>query len=1005
MLESDAGSRDCRRVASDDERSFTTGSALKPGSPAVNVIDAASNPAEQLRLRLLGGFDIFVGGRLVPASAWRQRRAAAIVKLLALAPEYRLHREQLMEALWPDLALAAQSNNLRQMLHHARRQLEAAGLPKGLTLAREGDLVVLAHPSLIWVDVHAFEQAVAHSWRALSPATAQSAIALYAGDLLPADLYEEWTEPRRTALRAGFLALLTRLGQLHIEHGDLLAAIAAFQRLVDVEPTQEAAHVTLMQLYAHIGDRQLALAQFDQLSVILGRELDAEPDPRTQELATAIRSAPADAPAPAALASVRPDRITPPPGNLPTPMSELIGREREVAEGRQLLRAARLVTLTGTGGIGKTRLALAVASTLLEDFPDGVYFVDLAPLRDPALVLTTIAQAVDLREISGQALLATVADALRARRVLLVLDNFEHLADAAATVSELLERAGLVKALVTSRARLHVRGEREYRVPPLGVGDERRAGELPEGSQAPAVELFLLRALEADSEFRLSAESTPAVAAICHRLAGLPLAIELAAAQSRMLTPLEMLERLEDPLTFLHGTLHGMPARQQTMRSTIQWSYDLLGHADQHVFRCCSLFIGGWSLEAAEAVAHMGDAAVTFAHLRTLVEHNLIARQRLTSGETRFSMLETIREFGIELLSEHAEQTALRDRHAAFFVRLAEEAAHHLELSDQATWLARLDHDEDNLRAALDWTRQRASSELGLRLARALKLYWYMRGRLVEGHQQALAMARLPGSRALPVLSWAALDTAAFLARDFDDELAYEISLACLALSHRVQDRKRAADTLANLGYITLQQGKYDDAYGFSQRSLTTNRELGNQQGIADALSVLALIALHRGALDDARRLNEESLAIWIALEDQQGIVWARTHLGAVLFQQARYPEAYEQHRWSLRSSDELGFRPGLSWAFDGLAQLAAALSAADLAARLLAAAAAIREAAGIREALLAQRELDALLEQVSTAVGSAAFETIWLGRHQWSMTALSAELEVTLGALVGAQQ
>ena len=321
-----------------------------------------------LRVRLLGGFSVVVDGRPVPEAAWRQRRAAAIVMALALEPGHRLHREWLMETLWPELDLAAQANNLRQNLHHARRQLEAAGLPTGVGLGRDGELVSLAPGELVWVDVHAFERAVAAAWRDLSPATAAAALDLYAGDLLPDAPYEEWAAPRREALRASYLALLTRLGQHHAERGELTEAIGAFQRLVAAEPAQEAAHVGLMRLHARAGQRDLALAQYDRLVLALERELAAEPEPPTRALARAI-AAGSDPTMPAGLV---PDASEPAPGlapgmtTLPTPVSTLVGREREIAEVRQLLATGRLVTLTGPGGIGKTRLALAVAHALAD---------------------------------------------------------------------------------------------------------------------------------------------------------------------------------------------------------------------------------------------------------------------------------------------------------------------------------------------------------------------------------------------------------------------------------------------------------------------------------------------------------------------------------------------------------------------------------------------------------------------------------------------------------------
>ncbi|MEX2315413.1 MAG: TIR domain-containing protein, partial [Thermomicrobiales bacterium] len=361
-----------------------------------------------LRIQLLGGFGVSIGGRAVSEAAWRQRRAASIVKLLALEPTHRLHREQLMELLWPELDYAAQLNNLRQALHHARRSLESAGMPRGLALERDGDIVVLAPAGLVWVDARAFEQAVVDAWQALTPASAQEALALYSGDLLPNDLYEGWAEQRRTTLRAGYLALLARLAALYDERGEPAEAIDAWQRLVAVDPTNEAAHAALMRLYAGSGQRRHALTQFDQLVAVLERELDASPEPDTCELAEAIREGRFPG---AGMATLRPAQAS--PTSLPIPISQLVGREQELAELRQLLATERLLTLTGPGGIGKTRLAIEVARSVADTFPNGVAFVDLAPVRDPERVIPAIAEALGIREDGSRPLAATLAIALR----------------------------------------------------------------------------------------------------------------------------------------------------------------------------------------------------------------------------------------------------------------------------------------------------------------------------------------------------------------------------------------------------------------------------------------------------------------------------------------------------------------------------------------------------------------------------------------------------------------
>src|SRR5215204_2133742 len=392
-----------------------------------------------LEIHLLGEFATRIGGQLVPARVWRQRRAAAIVRLLALEPGHRLHREQLLDTLWPDLDPDSAANNLRGALHHARLGLERAGAPPGVFLTREGEQLVLGPRDQLVVDVESFGEAVNRAWHSADPAIAERAAELYAGDLLPDDPYEEWAAARREGLRASYLTVLTRQAGLHEERGDLHRAIAVHERILLTDPLDEAAHAGIIRLYAQTGNPQRALAHYARMQTLLDRELGTAPEPTTQALAAAIRAGHV-APAPAAvtpLSATRPPvrAVIAPGARLPVPVDALVGREREVAELDRLLAGARLVTLTGPGGTGKTRLAQEVARAVRARFPDGVAFVDLAPLRDPALVLPTIARALGVDETGTRPITELVAASIGERRLLLVLDNFEHLTAAASDLA------------------------------------------------------------------------------------------------------------------------------------------------------------------------------------------------------------------------------------------------------------------------------------------------------------------------------------------------------------------------------------------------------------------------------------------------------------------------------------------------------------------------------------------------------------------------------------------
>jgi predicted ATPase/DNA-binding XRE family transcriptional regulator len=693
---------------------------------------------------------------------------------------------------------------------------------------------------------------------------------------------------------------------------------------------------------------------------------------------------------------------------IPVSLTPLIGRERERAELGQLLRRAgvRLVTLTGPGGVGKTRLALAVAGEALGEFPDGVAFVDLSSLHEPALVLPTIAQALDVREPGGRPSVDGLSASLRAKRLLLVLDNFEQVVAAAPALPALLVGAPEVRVLVTSRVALRVNGEIEYAAPGLALPEPEQSADPCALLAVPAVELFVRRAQDVRPQFDLFAGNAAAVAEICRRLDGLPLAIELAAARIKVLTPAAMLARLDQPLALLAGGRRDLPVRQQTIRATIAWSHDLLSPAEQRLLRRLSVFVGGWTIEAAEAVLEpVADGALplgiaTLDGLASLTDKTFVTHRELSDGDARFAMLETIREFGAERLAAAGEQEIFRDRHAGAILAFAERATPHLEGADVVLWLTRLDREDGNLRAALSWLRDRGDVEGALQLVVALRPYWFMRGRLTDGCVETLAVAALPGSAAFPALRVDALNSTGFFAREYGDfERAQTASAEALTESEQLGDRKRAADALANLGYVALQRGAFDEARDLLGACLDANRVLGNQQGIADALSFLGLIAFYARDLPTARRLNEESLAIWQTIEDVQAVVWARTRLGEVLMWQGERERAFRELMTSLDQARELDFWWGYSWAFDGLAQLAAAGHAAPLAITLAVEAEVIRERVGLLLPPAEQAEVDRLRQRLERELGPTAIAEAHTRRGQRSLDDLIQTIRDTLGS------
>jgi predicted ATPase/predicted Ser/Thr protein kinase len=555
-----------------------------------------------------------------------------------------------------------------------------------------------------------------------------------------------------------FLGSLDYLAPEQIEHGqadarsDIYALGCLLYACLTGQPPfareQEAA-----TLWAHLNAEPPAPSQLRPelpaaLDDVIATALSKDPEQRYQtaaELARALDDALAGR------VSTARGRKGQPKTNLPIQPTALIGRERELAELNALLRREdiRLLTLTGTGGTGKTRLALQLASDVIEEFRDGVFFVSLAPVSDPELVLATVAQTLGVREQPAQTLATTLADFLREKQLLLLLDNFEQVIDAAADVSALLQSCAKLNVLTTSRERLRVASERVHAVPPLRLPEQ--GADLAALATNEAVALFVARGQAADDRFTLTADNADAVSEICTRLDGLPLAIELAAARSAALPPGTLLKRLDQRLPLLTAGGRDAEERQRTLRRTIEWSYDLLTSEERELFASLGVFVGGWRLEAAQEVcSRTGDELELLDGLNSLVEKNLIWRRTDPDGEPRFWMLQTIREFALVALQESGEIESARGRHVEYFLALAERADVESRTGDQSAWYERLEADAANLRAVLDWTREAGEPERALRLATALWGYWSARGYISEGIrrlEEAVSLTRDPPAR------------------------------------------------------------------------------------------------------------------------------------------------------------------------------------------------------------------------------------------------------------------
>jgi predicted ATPase/DNA-binding CsgD family transcriptional regulator len=647
---------------------------------------------------------------------------------------------------------------------------------------------------------------------------------------------------------------------------------------------------------------------------------------------------------------------------LPVHLTSLVGRERERDTLGAFIRdeGVRLVTLTGPGGVGKTRLALRIATDLGNTFPAGIRFIPLAMIDDATLVFPTIAHVFDTPERVGQPLLERVRDALRGRRFLLILDNFEHVLDADRHVADLLAACPTLHVLVTSRAPLRISGEREFPIPPLAVPEPQSVRSLETLTQVPAIALFVNRAQAVKPGFRLTDATAGIVAAICTRLDGLPLAIELAAARLKVLSPRELLERLEQRLKVLTGGPRDLPRRQQTLRATLDWSYALLAPEEQALFAHFAVFAGGCTLEALEAICKtVSDLpSDVLDGVTALADWSLIG-QLDGEGEARLGMLDTIREYARERLTTGGKQDAISGAHAHYYLALAEEAQPEQHRTMQETMLVRLGDEYDNLRAALQWALTVGEAEAALRMCCALVRFWTIRGYLGEGRRwldRALStasdvpsMLRATALEGSGVLAWAQGDYTAARSRLEESVMIWRMvgntvgivrSLNSLGMQVREQgdnpgakvllkesltlhrelgDKAGLMEALNNLGIVARNQGDLAAAQRISLESLVIAREVGDKQGVAESLNNLARQAQAAGKYAMARTLLEESVAIVRESGDRRQIAHALDALGAVMRAQGDIAEAEEILHESLAMAQDLGDRQGVASCLDEL--------------------------------------------------------------------------------------
>lgn len=613
------------------------------------------------------------------------------------------------------------------------------------------------------------------------------------------------------------------------------------------------------------------------------------------------------------------------PNNLPQQLTSFIGRAKEISDIEALLAKNRLLTLTGSGGAGKTRLGLQVAAETLPRFPDGAWFVELAPIVDPGLVPKALCAVVGIAEESGKTITQTLVEHLKSKELLILLDNCEHLLESGASLSNaLLRQCPGVRILASSRESLGVGGEQIYRVPSLSLPDTRRVQSLEALATYEAVQLFLDRARLVRADFHVADQDTPALASICTTLDGIPLAIELAAARVATLSVEEIDTRLDRRFGLLTSTSRTALPRHQTLRALIDWSYDLLNPSEQRLLQQLSVFSDGWTLDAAERTASAVISETDVLDLLTSLSNKSLTVWDTAEGRSRYRLLETVRQYAREKLRDSGDEGLIRARHLDYYLALAENAESKLDGAEQGTWLQRLEREHSNLRSALERCVVDRRYEEGLRMCGALQRYWATRGHFSEGRDWCERILGMPGAEMPTPQRASALQAAGLLAYYQSDYGAAQRHLEeSLSIRKQLGDRPGVCASLNYLGNVAIERGDYDSARTTHEASLTIARELGNQLKIANSLLNLGVIAENQKRHQDARTLGEQGLAIRRRLDDRRGIAVALNNLGIVAFEQGDYESARTMNEESLAIRRELGDRRGISLSLGNLANLA----------------------------------------------------------------------------------
>ncbi len=929
--------------------------------------------APNLELRLLGQFEIRLDGQVVDLPS---RPAQSLLAYLALTAPTAHRRELLAGLLWPDSTDSNARGYLRQALWRVRKAIgDEYLIADELAIAFNGD-------GNYWLDAAELQRDL--STTASTDELTQTLL-VYQGQLLPG-FYFDWADLERERLQSTFETRLAVLMDKLTAERRWPQVLEWGERWIALGQVPEPAYRALMLARHSLGDRSGMAAIYQRCVDALERELSVEPSPATRELyERLLQDAPAEHQPPFVIPERKVTLAPVPSPELPHALTTFIGREQEVAEVVQLLTptpipspspdekhqergrgareggaGVRLLTLTGTGGSGKTRLALQVSEARRAQFPNGIWFVELAPLTDPALVARAVASTLGVVEQVNRSITATIAESLRTRQCLLILDNCEHVIEACALLTQsLLRSCPQLRVLATSREPLGIAGETVYQVPPLSVPDG--SDSVAALMQSDAVQLFIDRARLALPGFNLTPENAPAIAEICLHLDGLPLAIELAAARVKLLPPDQIAARLNDRFRLLTGGNRTLMPHQQTLRATMDWSYNLIDEAECDLFVRLSVFIGGWTLEAAEAVCagESLQAADILDLLAQLVNKSLVMAEQ--GGAGRYHMLESIRQYAHEKLVEYSQHDLLHARHLAYYLSLAEQAEPHLIDPQQVAWLNRLETEIDNIRAALDWAVHHDALP-GMQLATRLMRFWDGHDHFSEGANRIGQFVDKPEVKQYPVdRAWALVTQSILLAMN-DLPAVQTNAQTALELFRPAGDRKGTAYSLLALGIAQALHGDFvaarplldeslalfeamEDKLGQSEvfswltmdrrfdiencidlieRSLELSREIGHTLGILSGLVGLAQQWYWMGNMERALPLLDEAWEMQETLGSKSGRAWIWEMRGNIALRQGDDEKAEEYLNYSLPLHRSSGHHVGGLWAYINLAAIAA---------------------------------------------------------------------------------